>query len=103
MWNGTKFYFHVAPTHRDNKRWFRHTCASCSTCNKWKANKEEKINDANSKAPTAALSDLTPDPASEGEPDAEILLAAAFDSVAGTQHADFVQTYIADALKAIRS
>jgi len=90
-WKGKTYRFHVASIHKDNRRWFLHTCSECKLCDRWK--------ESNSSAgSTANLSDMTSDaPADQ----AETLLAQAYDLFEGMPNGTLLQTYIADTITAL--
>ena len=92
-WNGKPYYYHVATTHRDNKRWFQHLPSACMTCRNFKeaqANEGEKKNDDDNTDATSALSDLT------SNSSVETLLSQAYDLLENTEGSDAHQTMLAD-------
>ena len=86
VWNDKTYYFHVAPNHRDKKRWFLHTCATCKQCNRWKTQENDGTPDSAASSDTgtsANLSDLTS--ATDPMDRAEAYMTEAFDLLEG-QH-----------------
>ena len=86
VWNDKTYYFHVAPNHRDKKRWFLHTCATCKQCNRWKTQENDGTPDSAASSDTgtsANLSDLTS--ATDPVDRAEAYMTEAFDLLEG-QH-----------------
>ena len=103
VWNGTKYYFHVAESHKDGKQWFQHNPAKCITCNRFKdpddKNKTNEDND-NSTASTAQVSDMSS--MSEGSNDLESLLTRCYDEAETNPKAETLQAYIADCLSTLQ-